>query len=42
MIDGVAPATALKDLSHISSVLNHAELVWGEDVAHAKMNCHIR
>ena len=36
MIDGVAPATALKDLSHISSVLNHAELVWGEDVAHAK------
>ena len=36
MIDGVAPATALKDLSHLSSVLNHAELVWGEDVAHAK------
>jgi len=36
MIDGVAPATALKDLSHISSVLNHAELVWGEDIAHAK------
>jgi len=36
MIDGVAPATALKDLSHISSVLNHAELVWGEDVVNAK------
>lgn len=36
MIDGVAPSTVLKDLSHISSVLNHAELVWGEDVAHAK------
>lgn len=36
MIDGVAPATALKDLSHISSVLNHAELVWGEKVETAK------
>lgn len=36
MVDGVAPSTVLKDLSHISSVLNHAELVWGEDVAHAK------
>lgn len=36
MIEGVAPSTVLKDLSHISTVLNHAELVWGEDVAHAK------
>ncbi|WP_151776240.1 tyrosine-type recombinase/integrase [Acinetobacter bereziniae] len=29
-IDGVAPATALKDLSHIKAVLVHAEYVWGE------------
>ncbi|SDC09045.1 tyrosine-type recombinase/integrase [Acinetobacter boissieri] len=36
MIDGVAPSTVLKDLSHISSVLNHAELVWGDDIAHTK------
>ncbi|WP_111894298.1 tyrosine-type recombinase/integrase [Acinetobacter sp. MB5] len=36
MIDGVSPSTALKDISHISSVLGHAELVWGEDVANAK------
>lgn len=36
LLDGVAPATVLKDLSHISSVLNHAELVWGEDVAHPR------
>ena len=36
MLDGVAPSTVLKDLSHISAVLNHAELVWGEDIAHAK------
>jgi integrase len=27
--DGVAPATIKKDLSHIGTVLNHAELVWG-------------
>ena len=36
MIDGVSPSTALKDLSHISSVLNHAQLVWGEDVEKSK------
>lgn len=36
MIEGVAPSTVLKDLSHISSVLNHAELVWGEDVINSK------
>lgn len=36
MKDGVSPSTALKDLSHISSVLNHAELVWGEDIAETK------
>ena len=28
--EGVAPATVLKDLSHIKAVLNHAEYVWGE------------
>ena len=28
--EGVAPATALKDLSHIKAVLTHAEYVWGE------------
>lgn len=36
MIDGVSPSTALKDLSNISSVLNHAQMVWGEDVEKAK------
>ncbi|MEB3753801.1 tyrosine-type recombinase/integrase [Acinetobacter sp. MD2(2019)] len=36
MTDGVAPATVLKDLSHIASVLNHAELVWGEDILFVK------
>lgn len=36
MLEGVAPSTVLKDLSHISSVLNHAELLWEQDVAHAK------
>lgn len=30
------PSTVLKDLSHVASVLNHAELVWGEDVLHIK------
>lgn len=29
-IDGVAPSTALKDMSHIKAVLVHAEFVWGE------------
>ena len=29
-IDGVAPSTALKDMSHIKAVLVHAEYVWGE------------
>ena len=29
-IDGVAPATALKDMSHIKAVLVHAEFVWDE------------
>ncbi|KAI0681471.1 site-specific integrase [Acinetobacter pittii] len=28
--DGVSPATALKDLSHIKAVLVHAQFVWGE------------
>lgn len=28
--DGVAPATILKDLSHIKAVIVHAEFVWGE------------
>ncbi|MFX9862854.1 site-specific integrase, partial [Acinetobacter baumannii] len=28
--DGVAPSTALKDLSHIKAVLVHAQFVWGE------------
>lgn len=36
MTEGVSPSTALKDLSHISSVLGHAELVWGENVVNAK------
>lgn len=36
MLDGVSPSTTLKDLSHISSVLGHAELVWGENVVNAK------
>jgi len=36
MIDGVSPSTTLKDLSHISSVLNHAELVWGESIEKSK------
>ena len=36
MKDGVSPSTTLKDLSLISSVLHHAELVWGENVANAK------
>lgn len=29
---GVAPATILKDLSHIKAVLVHAEYVWGEQL----------
>ena len=36
MIEGIAPATVLKDLSHISSVLNHAKIVWGENIANSK------
>lgn len=31
-IDGVAPSTALKDMSHIKAVLVHAEYVWGEQI----------
>lgn len=29
-IEGIAPATALKEMSHIKAVLVHAEYVWGE------------
>lgn len=36
LVEGVSPSTVLKDLSHVASVLNHAELVWGEDVANLK------
>ncbi|MHA3078608.1 hypothetical protein [Acinetobacter sp. ANC 5502] len=36
MLNGVSPSTTLKDLSRISSVLGHAELVWGENVVNAK------
>jgi len=32
--EGVAPSTALKDLSHIKAVLVHAEYVWGEPLEH--------
>lgn len=28
--EGVAPATAEKDLSHLSALFHHADLVWGE------------
>ncbi|MEB5477257.1 tyrosine-type recombinase/integrase [Acinetobacter pollinis] len=31
-LEGVAPSTVLKELSHIKAVLVHAEYVWGEDV----------
>lgn len=36
MIDGVSPATVLKDLTEISGVLNHAIMVWGLTLAHVK------
>ncbi|ENW95803.1 tyrosine-type recombinase/integrase [Acinetobacter sp. NIPH 298] len=31
-IDGVAPSTVLKELSHIKAVLVHAQFVWGKDI----------
>ncbi len=33
-LEAVAPATILKDLSHLKAVLTHAENIWGLDIEH--------
>lgn len=33
-IDGVAPSTVLKELSHIKAVMVHAQFVWGKQIEH--------